>query len=47
MNSGLKRGTVAFTREEMAAAVRFHEQYYDTFILTCEDLPDFEALYER
>lgn len=37
----------AFTREEMAAAVRFQEQYYDTFILTCEDLPDFEALYER
>ena len=38
---------MAFTREEMAAAVRFQEQYYDTFILTCEDLHDFEALYER
>ncbi|MBQ6023797.1 MAG: GrpB family protein [Clostridia bacterium] len=39
-------GTV-FTREEMAAAVRFQEQYYDSFVLTFGDLPDFEARYKR
>lgn len=38
---------MAFTKEEMAQAVRFQEQYYDSFVLTAADLPDFEEKYEN
>lgn len=35
-----------FSKEEMAAAVRFQEQWYDSFVITAEEIDDFENRYE-
>ena len=36
-----------YTKEEMEAAVRFQEQWYDTAVISASDAASFDALYEQ